>query len=578
MRSTIIGSQRQLSRALRTATGIAVLAGCGSDAPDLPIEPPVGDGGNMKLVSVEFTQAIQNATGTLPMVSGQAMAVNVQVSRSKENTTAVPVVLRLYRDGTLIRIDTTRTGGVLGPTLTPTAPTAQFLVPGIDVQGALTWQVELDPGRTVGDSSRFDNLLPGVRPAALVVTPVLPITIRFVPIALGAHGNTTGAINNGNVERFVQTIRQTMPVGAIATDIAPALTTMANFGTAPTGGGPAFWTGVLQELDVARIASPQRSAYWYGVVAPPAGYTRFTNGGWGYIPSSPTDAGGGTRSAVGLDAAALSSAAFASKTLAHELGHLLGRLHSPSCSAGSPLDTAFPDAQGTIATPGFDVWSWSSGLTTRALSVSAATGDVMGYCAQVWASAYTWNAVMRWRQQSQPVTADVRPEPAIIVAGSVAADGSVTLRPALDVDAIVPLDDAGGDLTVELRGEGDAMLARQVVRSRPVDHADGERHFMAVLPARAAAAAASIVATSTTGRSAMVRTATGDVTVQVRPVTGNRTEIVAPSGRAMLVRDARTGDVVAIGWNGRAMVPATTAVTVRVSNGGRSRAQLILPR
>jgi hypothetical protein len=557
---------------------VGLLSGCGSDAPNIPTEPPVGDGANMQLVRVQFTQGVQDAAGSISLVAGMATAVNVQISRSKESQTAVPVVLRLFRGGALIRIDTARTTGTLGLTTSATVPSAQFLIPAVAVSGALSYQVEIDPGRTVGDSSRLDNLLPGATPGALNVVALQPISVRFVPVILSSHDNATGSISSGSTERFVQTIRQTMPVGALVTAIGSALTSSANFGTPPTGAAPAFWTSVLQELDIARVSSPQRAAYWYGVVGAPSGYTRYTNGGYGYIPNGANETGSGTRTAVGFGVSSSNSAAFASKTLAHELGHMLGRLHAPSCSAGSPLDATFPDAQGTILLPGFDVWSWASGATTGAPSIAASTGDVMGYCAAVWSSPHTWNGILRWRQQSQPIVAQVRPEPAVLIAGSVAANGTVTLRPALDGEAIVPAPDAAGDMVVELQADGGAVMARTQVQSARVDHADGERHFLAVLPRPTSQLAAAVVATSRDGQSAMLRAVPGDVSVQVRTLAGLQTEVRTQPGRAILLRDATTGEVLSIGWNGRAVVPTRGAITASVSNGVRSRTEMILPR
>jgi hypothetical protein len=438
--------------------------------------------------------------------------------------------------------------------------------------------VEIDPARMVGDSSRADNLLPGSTPAALTVVALPPISIRFVPIILSSHDNATGSISSGGMEPLLQTIRQTMPVGSIAAVIGTPLTSSANFGTPPTGAAAAFWTSVLQELDVARVASPQRAAYWYGLVGAPSGYTRFTNGGFGYIPSSATSTGSNTRTAVGFAVSSSNSVGFASKTLAHELGHMLGRLHAPSCSAGSPLDTTFPDAQGTIEVPGFDVWSWASGASSSAPSVSAATGDLMGYCAAVWSGPYTWSAILRWRQQSQPVVAQVRTEPAMLVAGSIAADGAVSLRPALEADAIVAPADPAGDMVVEVQNDAGAVIARSQVQSARVDHADGERHFLAVLPRPTSQQAAAIQATSRDGRVFRIRATRGDDALQVRTVRGAQTEVTNASGRAILLRDAATGEVLSVGWNGRAVAATRGAIRATVSDGVRSRTELILPR
>lgn len=568
-------------RSVRAALLATLLVACRSGTGDGPTtpqpgEPPVGDGANLRLAGVQFTQNIQNADGSLPLIAGQPIAVNVLVARSKESTGEVPVVLRIYRNTALVLSDTVRTGGVLGPSVNDATPSAQFLIPGSTVAAPLYWQVEIDPARTVGDSTRTDNLLPGPTAALLNVINVAPIPVRLVSIVLGNHGGVAGDVSASNIDRYLQTVRQTLPVGSIAASIAPPLTTMADFGETPNGGGLNFWTRVLQELDIARLVSQQPTAYWYGAVAPPSGYTKYTFGGYGYIPIIPSAAGAGTRAAVGFGIGPNVNAAFVSKTLAHELGHNLGRLHAPSCAAGSPLDSAFPDSLGTILTTGHDVWSWAAGLARGALSVSRATGDVMGYCGNVWGSAYTWNGIMLWRQATPPIIARVQREPAIIVVGTVAADGSISLRPALEADVAIPTRDEAGDIDVELRTESGAVLGRQRVATARVDHADGERHFVAVMPSSSIGAARVVSATSrTTGRAAVIRASDADASLQVRQLDGTRSEIRSASGGAVMVREAGSGELLSIGWNGRAVVSHRGAITATVSNGVRSRTEVI---
>lgn len=569
-------------RVLCSALLLSSMASCdnSSSAGPAPPEPgPIGDGANLQLVGVQITQGAQDAAGSLPMIAGQPAVVNVLIARSKESVAEVPVVLRLFRNGVLIRSDTASTGGILSRATSDAAPSAQFLIPGSLIGTPLSWQVEVDPARSNPDSTRTDNLLPGPTAAPISIVPIPSIALRLLPVILGNHDGAAGDVSSANIDRYLQTVRRTLPVGAVEASVAPALTTMTNFGTPPTGGAPNFWQHVLQEIDVARIVSGQPSAYWYGVVTAPTGYTTFTNGGYGYIPGSATDIGGGTRSAVGFGISPASNFDFVSKTLAHELGHQLGRAHAPSCGAASPLDAAFPDGQGTILQTGHDVWSWATGVTRGALSVSRATGDVMGYCSAVWASPYTWGAVLRWRQTSTGVVTQVRAEPAVIVAGAVSATGDVTLRPALDAIVVVPPADASGDMSIELQTAAGSVLARQQVVSRRVEHGDGERHFVAILPASNSASASVIAATSrTTGRSVSLRASSGSMDVQIRSLAGGRTEVRAAPGRAVMLRDAQTGDLLSIGWDGRVIVRHPGAMTVTVSDGIRSRSTSVAPR
>jgi|GEM_PF-2263309 len=88
------------------------------------------------------------------------------------------------------------------------------------------------------------------------------------------------------------------------------------------------------------------------------------------------------RAAVGPAGVNRSSA----KVMAHEIGHLMGALHAPSCAAGF-ADPNFPDDDGTVGVETLDPLSgeW------RPPDVA----DVMGYCSDGATSPYTAARMMR---------------------------------------------------------------------------------------------------------------------------------------------------------------------------------------
>ena len=90
--------------------------------------------------------------------------------------------------------------------------------------------------------------------------------------------------------------------------------------------------------------------------------------------------------------------------------------------------------------------------------------------------------MLRWRQASGSVVTSTARTRVTLVAGSVGADDRITLRPALDADAVLVADDATGDVTVELRGASAAVIRRTRVRSVAGEHG-GARHFVAMLRA-----------------------------------------------------------------------------------------------
>jgi hypothetical protein len=558
--------------------GLLGSACASGDGATPPITPPLtGEGANLRPVSVQFTQGSQDTDGTIPLVADMPAVANVLIASSRESVKEVPVVLRLYRGSTLLRADTTRTIGVLGTTVNPALPSAQFLIPAALVSDSLAWQVEVDPARTVADSNRSDNLLP-VSPASLGIVHLPSLDVHFVPIALGAHGGVTGNITPANAEQYLAAVRAMLPTGALTYSIGTPLSVQASFGTAPAGGTIGFWQSIVADVDIARLVSTSKSSVWYGIVPVPDGFTSFTNGGYAYIPLDPTAIEGSTRTAVSLEFVPTFGLAFTPAAVAHELGHVFGRSHAGGCGAGSPLDAGYPFAPGTIGVAGHDVFSWATGKASLAQSQSVATGDVMSYCLPVWSSPYTWDGILRWRARSVPVVTRVARTPVTVISGSINAAGRVTLRPALDAIASLPPTDSIGDVTVELHDATGALTAVQRVQSSALGDADGERAFVALFPASASTGATAIVASYRGGGRTTLQARISDDIVSASVTASGMTQITSAAGNALMVRDAASGDLLGIGWHGRVVVPRGTGLNISVSNGVRSRRATVVPR
>jgi hypothetical protein len=71
-------------------------------------------------------------------------------------------------------------------------------------------------------------------------------------------------------------------------------------------------------------------------------------------------------------------------TVAHEMGHNLGRNHAPGCNA-SGVDDRFPYPSTGVGVDGYSIPEAAFKSRTR-------FKDVMGYCYPTWISDYTWNA------------------------------------------------------------------------------------------------------------------------------------------------------------------------------------------
>lgn len=73
---------------------------------------------------------------------------------------------------------------------------------------------------------------------------------------------------------------------------------------------------------------------------------------------------------------------FTYHTFVHEIGHNLGRPHTPGCDAGGP-DNSYPDPLGRTMT-------WGYAVLQNQLKSPTGNYDYMSYCSPPWVSEWTW--------------------------------------------------------------------------------------------------------------------------------------------------------------------------------------------
>ncbi|MEX2281307.1 MAG: Ig-like domain-containing protein [Gemmatimonadota bacterium] len=520
--------------------------------------PPAND---LSILDAQFTQAIQEVFGSVPIVlNGNAAAVNVLIRVPEANPTAPPVqvVLRLFEaNGTPIRTDTANTTGVIGSSPSYAAPTAQFLVPATVLRSGLGWQAEVDPRRLTVDEDRTNNVFPRTGTGNIVTTTVAPLKVRFVPSVLAAHNNSTVTVSTALMPEYLRTLRSVHPLGVITPTIGTAFTTNTSFGTPPSGGLSAFWTQVLSQLDMARMVDPgDPEVHWFGLMRPPAGFNFTTFGGFAYIPPSATTTGANTRTALAVAPGWFSNQAQSRELIAHELGHNFTRRHAPCGSAASP-DPQFPQSNGTIGIPGHDVYSWATGLTSSAITMDASSGDVMGYCSPAWVSLYTYGAVLDARGTG-PVAAT--PEaltraPVLIVRGHITDDRTIQLEPAFVLDGRPTRAESNGRYRLEGRDHAGRLLFSRNFEPAEIDHAPDVRAFTLAIEAtpELEAALATVEVRGPTHAARITRPQTvSSSNARVRPntVTGTSRGVTVrcadTAARAVAVVDLETGSLLAV--------------------------------
>lgn len=575
------------ARATVTTNGLVTATGAGRVEISATVEQKTGSAvfhvqagpRDFAIVGAQFTQGVQAADGSIPIVlDGNPAVLNVLITASPTTAIPVRVVLRLFdrATGVLVRADTAVTRGSLDAASSGfTFPRAQFLVPASVLRPGLDWQVMRDVSGGMSDDSTANDVWPRTGRVQLATVDVPRLKLRFIPIVLTAHGNSTGAVSTAALPEYLRTALSVHPLGALDLGIGAPFSTSVSFGTPPSGGAADFWTQVLSDLDLARLAHPEDfDAHWYGVVRPPNGFTFTQFGGFGYIPVEGASAGARTRTALGVQVGWFNNPTQARDLVAHELGHNFGRLHAPCGGAGGPLDDSYPVAGGVLDEPGHDVRSWLNGDAISAITISTSTGDVMGYCFPVWASTYTYRGVLNFRSviTAPPVLAR---GPVLVVRGSIKADGQPTLDPALVIDARASLPQRPGRYRLEGFAEDGARLFTYSFDPTPLDHAPGVRHFALAIPVGDARTEDlhSLRVVAPAGEVQRVRAVTDvdlaalQAQVTAARVSGGLVEFACPraEARAIAVQDATGGGLLGTADAASVAIQAASGTRVRVT-------------
>lgn len=216
----------------------------------------------------------------------------------------------------------------------------------------------------------------------LLVEPSRNFSVVLLPMIANGQTPPTGTRELDGVR---QRLLELYPVSEITLDVAAPLTLAKPL---PPNDDDA-WGNALDALLTARDeAGAPDDVFYYGMLTPAVSYDAYCEDGCylglSYVggPDSPYEHG-----SVGLTAFADGSGATdAWDTLTHELGHALGREHSP-CDVDEDVDIGFPYPAGDLgSTYGFD-------QQEQKLLDPHAYKDVMGYCTPVWVSDYTYRGL-----------------------------------------------------------------------------------------------------------------------------------------------------------------------------------------
>lgn len=255
--------------------------------------------------------------------------------------------------------------------------TFNFPIDAEHVRASTSYAVTLRDPETSDVLDRFPKA--GYAPLGTVaVSPSNALELVIVPIV--ASGIAPD-VSPKALEKYRSRVLSMYPVGEVT------LTTHAPFETTLKLGPEKGWDDLLEAIYALRAKDrPADNVFYYGLFTPQASFDDYcvTDCTVGLSAlTEPDDVA--ERGSIGLGIFADGSNSDAPDTMAHELGHALGRDHAP-CDVPLADTGFFPYAGGKVGVWGFDA-------PNHTLVDPTGFGDVMGYCLPDWISDFTYRAL-----------------------------------------------------------------------------------------------------------------------------------------------------------------------------------------
>jgi hypothetical protein len=297
-------------------------------------------------------------------------------------------------------------------------------IPAAELSGNATYRVSLtESGAASGSGDTTRAQWPAGDPASFGERSLGGgLKLHIVPIRYDADGS--GRVPDTSEPQLAlirETVAKLYPVPLESIELTvedemPWDTTVANDGS----GWEELLYGLVDHMDSLDTA---RDIYYFGLFEPDESEARYCwsscVAGLAFVTDRP-DGFFRINAGIGLGY----PGEYTAETVVHEVGHLHGRNHSPCGTTDG--DPRFPYSNGGIGSWGYDLFAGQ-------LKDPDDFYDFMGYCPNIWASDYTYQALFDWIVATNGVDAFVRGAPARWQSLRLNSRGDLTLGPDYDL-------------------------------------------------------------------------------------------------------------------------------------------------
>jgi hypothetical protein len=417
----------------------------------------------LQISNIEFTQAIQTTTNAVPLVANRPTLARITFAINGGSPIGgISVQLHALRNGVELPgspvSNSTAFTAPVSPNRANLNDTLNFWLPS----GWLSAPVNMYAVMIGGGSSRYPTS--GTVALSFSTTPLLTIVVVPYQATIGGVVRAPAA----PYDWLGPLIYQTYPLAQAPSIVVHSTRVMGSYASA----GSTFYNDVLNDVTSLHNAEDSLTSNkeYYALVNVDCGSGCISGVGWVNSGKSVP-----LFSAVGFDGFGSRSCpgnphCFGPETSVHEIGHTMGRNHTPSIAgdgncAGVPsgLDPNYPVPTGHLDELGFNI-------QTSSLMNALVDYDFMGYCDPVWISKYTYSAIFGFRGSSAAMPAPPQASQDVFAVSGWMDNGQFKVSAPFSLNAPLTPDDPQGEYRLDVYDSANQLLHSQRFNLQATDH------------------------------------------------------------------------------------------------------------